>query len=537
MFLKNKFKLQAKSFLYSTLFVLIFSSDCSRDKSVLLPNYNQDNDFNTADYVLPYPVGKSYQCILGNSEGYHRNNYRYAQNFAMPANSYITAARKGRVVYVKEDVADNDQSDVNYLLVEHYDGSCACYAHLKNNGIFVDGDQGVMQGDTIALSGNTGFTNNTPQLEFYVREKGPFENSATIPVRFKNTIPHSNGVQAGTFYKALPYEKEIIEQRDNSEFPVSTPEQQGINGSKFEEMVVKIDQGVYGNIHCLLIARNDTLVFEKYFQGFHRQELHCLYSVTKSFTSALIGIALNEGKINNLEQKMVSFFPNYNITNNYSLKEKITIKHLLTMTSGLSVEHESQAYFSNNWIRSMLNIPMTSAPGEQFVYHTGNSLLLGGILKDATGQDVDVYAAEKLLGPLGIQNWRWIKGPGNAVASGGWLGGLHLRPLDMLKFGLLFLHKGKWHGETIVPEEWVQESTSRHASFSPNENYSYQWWRVSNNHKIADLVETNDIFYAAGHKGQFIYVIPHLNVVIVSTAWGSEFSEMVADYILPAVTS
>jgi len=341
-----------------------------------------------------------------------------------------------------------------------------------------------------------------------------------------------------------------------------------LDKGKISELINLINAGDYGKIHSLVIIHNDQLVLEKYFLGWNRHMLHPCYSVTKSITSALIGIALEQNTLNGLDEKVLTFFPEYeDIANVDENKKAITITDLLTMTAGYRWNEVSRptlnifaTYFkgedvynskndggklaqSNDWIQYMLDYPMKTAPGNEFVYNSGCSMLLSGILKKATGQTAEAFTAKYLFDAMGIRDWQWESGPGG-LTNTGW--GLRLHPVDMAMFGYLYLKKGRLNGKEIVPEKWVRESTAKKvlAIKMPRqkglEDYGYHWWRFADASVSANL-KKNDIFFAKGGGGQFIFVIPHLEMVVVVTAenWRNMTREygILFDYILPAVNT
>jgi len=322
-----------------------------------------------------------------------------------------------------------------------------------------------------------------------------------------------------------------------------------------DELVNKIEDGDYGNIHSLIIIHNDSLALEEYFMEWNRHMLHDSASVTKSFTSAAIGIAIEAGYISGLEEKLLNFFPEYDdIENLDERKESITLENVLTMTAGFTWDEYSTPYFdsegnpnpendvfkmaeSDDWMKYMLNLPMSDDPGTRWNYNSGGSHLLSGIIQKRTNQTLEEFHKDNLFSALGITNWDWMGGAGipdpNGITMGA--GGLRLHPVDMAMFGYLYLKKGVWNGNQIVPENWVKESSSRHMPF-----YGYQWW-VMPDAPNAYPPEAEGMYYAEGLYGQFIVILPNSNMVIVTTAEKKELEkqlsvfDMLYDYILPAV--
>ena len=246
---------------------------------------------------------------------------------------------------------------------------------------------------------------------------------------------------------------------------VSTLSNEGIDATAIARLVDRIEQGAFNNVHSCLIVRNGALVYEQYFGGIRREKLHRLYSVTKSVTSALIGIAIEQGYIAGVEQPIISYFPEYMDDDWNPHKNAITLQHLLNMTSGLKYDENSYPYSdprnshtqmtaTRDWMAWALAQPLVAEPGTRFIYSTANSHLFSGIIHRTTGLYANQFAEEYLFGPLGIADYFWTIGDGYP-ATGGSFGGLKLRPRDMAKFGYIYLNGGRWKGEQIVPEAWV----------------------------------------------------------------------------------
>jgi CubicO group peptidase (beta-lactamase class C family) len=282
--------------------------------------------------------------------------------------------------------------------------------------------------------------------------------------------------------------------------------------------------------HSVLIVRSGYLVLEAYFYPYHRSRAHRLTSCTKSFLSALIGVASEEGHLN-LDDNVLSFFPDRTIENDSRLKQEVTVEHLLLMRSGLDWPESSVSYSSANNIlwRMMgssdctqfaLDRPMATEPGAAFNYSTGDAQLLGAVLEEAAGLSVREFARTRLFEPLGVSSahWSWQSSP-EGVGFGG--GGLSATPRAMAKFGYLYLSEGDWSGKQIIPAAWVEASIA-----SPH--YGYQWWRLSNGG-----------YAALGYGGQRIAVIPDLDMVIVVTGDmpGATSRHLVDAFILPAAWS
>lgn len=281
---------------------------------------------------------------------------------------------------------------------------------------------------------------------------------------------------------------------------------------EIEQIIGEIKNGQYEETHGLVVYHNDELITEQYFDPFSADELHYQYSVTKSVTSTLIGIAIDQGLIQNVDQKLLDFFPEYtDIQNLNERKEKITLKDILSMRAGFSWDEWTYSYLdernnahqlirSGDMMQFMLDRPMAAEPGQQFTYNSGATMLLSGIIQSVSGQSAEDFARDNLFDPLGISSWRWEKGK-DSLSNTGW--GLHLLPKDMAKIGRLFLNNGMWDGRQVVSKNWVTESIQNHGN-----NYGYQWW----------LDGQDESYSARGWGGQTIVVVPDHHLVIVSTA-------------------
>ena len=317
----------------------------------------------------------------------------------------------------------------------------------------------------------------------------------------------------------------------------------------------------YKNIHSVLLIKNDKLVVEEYFQTWHgdaasrdlirglnRVTMHGQRSVTKSVTSLLIGIAIDQQLIRGVEEKISTFFPEYADIFADSAKDTLRLKHFLSM-SALGWDEWTYPYAdvrndhvsmdrSKDPIRYALERPILDAPGTQFVYNSGIAITLGEILYKVSGMRADKFAERYLFAPLGISNYYWWKYPNGTVQTGG---GLQLQPRDMAKIGALMLHGGRWHGQQIVSEAWVKDATKPHVStglpprwLAPE--YGYQWWLGT--FRVGERAIPS--YSARGRGGQFIFVFPDLHLMAVFTGWNDNALwlqpvEMLQQYILPAV--
>jgi CubicO group peptidase (beta-lactamase class C family) len=311
----------------------------------------------------------------------------------------------------------------------------------------------------------------------------------------------------------------------------STPEAQGMDGEKLEA-VLEAARMPHLGLHSLLVIRHGSIVKEKYFSPYSENASHALHSCTKSFVSALMGIAIDKGYLADTARLVLGFFPrSFALTD--SRKRALTVDNLLTMSAGLGWVEADETYQSldtlpdGDWVKYILDLPMVAEPGGRFDYSSGSSHLLGAIIQQASGKNLYDFARESLFRPLGIADPRWERDP-DGLPVGGW--GLHLSPRDMAKLGYLYLHEGLWEGKQVVPAAWVRESTRPHIKATGGWSYGYQWW----------VDPDVPLFAALGRYGQSIFVVPRLDLVVVFTAQidsNDPERELLKSYIIPACTT
>ncbi|MDA0262215.1 MAG: serine hydrolase [Proteobacteria bacterium] len=315
----------------------------------------------------------------------------------------------------------------------------------------------------------------------------------------------------------------------------STPEQQGMESGRLADLLEQVKRG-NSRIDSVTVIRNGYLVLDAYFYPFERDHKHIVHSVTKSITSSLVGIALERGHIKSVEQPVLAFFPDRVIANDDPRKRAMTLEHLLTMTAGFdcrdSYRHRWQGLRamrrSADWTQHVLDLPMRGSPGEAFDYCNAVSFLLSAIVGRSTGISALDFARQYLFAPLGISDVSWPADPTGTTVG---YGELWLKPHDMAKFGWLYLNNGRWEGRQIVASNWVAQSTRSRVKATLFANYGYQWWRNS-----------NDDYAAVGYRGQFIFVVPDKNMVVVFTSDlpPRDFylpRDLLAGHIIPAAQS
>lgn len=312
----------------------------------------------------------------------------------------------------------------------------------------------------------------------------------------------------------------------------------GLSESRLKRLIDLIREGVYARVHGLLIVKDGKLVFEEYFNGldlqaavgdsvigewtaFDRDTPHNLASVTKSITSTLVGIAIDRGLITSVDTAVYDFFPEHADLRD-ARKDSITLRHLLTMTSGLAWDEATYPYgdprndihalFSrSDPIRYILAKPAADTPGTRWIYNGGGTNVLGDIVRRVSGMSLDAFGDAYLFSPLGITDRAWVHLASPVTYASG---DLRLRPRDMARIGQLFLNGGTWKGERIVSAAWTAEATARHAeTWNPGWGYGFQWWI----HDFDVDGVTVPSFGARGWGGQFITVFPEQDMVVVQT--------------------
>jgi CubicO group peptidase (beta-lactamase class C family) len=327
-----------------------------------------------------------------------------------------------------------------------------------------------------------------------------------------------------------------------SPWPTASPEELGMDSAKLADMLEAIEaRGI--RLHSLLIVRGSRLVLEVYYAPHGPQHRHAVASLTKSVVGTLVGIAIDQGKIQSVDQKLVDFFPGQSIRNLDQQKQSITLQHLLSMTSGLDCRDQStpamKMFAADDWVSYLLDLPVRAKPGTKWAYCSGSAHLLSAVLQSATGMDARTYANEHLFTPLGIpevteQDWT---GDPRGISNG--IAGLHLTPRELAKYGSLYLHDGQWQGKQVVSAAWIEDSTRQQAYIGEDDytgglerHFGYMW----------SVFPALGYYGYLGLAGQEMFVVPDKDMVIVFTGGlpaGKEGSllPLVNDHILPAVVS
>jgi len=298
------------------------------------------------------------------------------------------------------------------------------------------------------------------------------------------------------------------------------PQELQLDGDVFTDIENEIHSN-HSNINGIVIVKNGFIVYENYFNGCNAQHVHHVASATKSVLSALVGIAIDKGFIKDVKQKVVDFFPEYNLDGSGSVKNEITIEHLLTMTAPYIFENFQEPLEElskqDDWVAYALNMLGNNGKVGDFKYSTSGAHLLSGIISKSTGMNAQLFANQYLFQPIGMKQIPdynmdmfgfeelfgnkikgWAKDP-QEITTGGW--GLTLTPSDMARFGFLYLNQGQWNGEQIISEAWIKKSTEHNLN-----HYGYLWW-LRNDNGISS-------YAAIGDGGNVICCIEELDLVV-----------------------
>ncbi|MBX2870940.1 MAG: beta-lactamase family protein [Saprospiraceae bacterium] len=447
----------------------------------------------------------------------------------------------------KAFMVDQLNSPAIFLSFENYDdGSFAAYPFF--------GDQ--------RFTGTwcTGFIQKEETLLFRDFKTGLNFKARLLEGEIKLTILLANNIIATTTLKPLkddiqfeavstslsPGNKQPTKLDDG--WTTASLQELEIKATPLKQMIDSVHAKSLVNTHSVLIAKQGKLVFEAYFEGYHHNLSHDQRSASKSIASAMTGIAIEDRLIESAEQSIYTLLPEVYQNTKNEKKAKIKIKDLLSMSSGIdaidfginrrSAASEGSYQSSDNWLKTVLDASMIYEPGTHANYGSANPFLLGVCLNEQLEQPLEWYMDQKLLSPLGISNY--IIQTDNTGTTPYFGGGMYLTPRDMLKFGQLYLNKGSWAGKQLISEQWVEASFQQYLQLeNTNEKneYGYLWWHKTYwvNNKEVKSIE------ARGAGGQYIFVIPSLQSVIVITSGNfrngkfQQPEKIVENYILPAI--
>lgn len=312
------------------------------------------------------------------------------------------------------------------------------------------------------------------------------------------------------------------------------PEHQGVASSSVCQFVEALESQMH-EIHSFMLLRHGNVIAEGWWSPYAPEHHHLMFSLSKSFTSTAVGLAIAEGYFS-IDDSVLSFFPDESPSEGKDLLATMCVRHLLSMSTGQSID--TWSYMVNrpdgNWIKGFLSVPVLHEVGTHFVYNTGATYMLSAIVQKTTGMKLIDYLQSRLFAPLGIENASWLESPQGITAGGI---GLSIRTEDVAKFGQLYLQKGMWQGRQLLPEGWVEAATSSQISNSDGaqidwtQGYGYQFWRCRHGAYRGD-----------GVFGQYCIIMPEQDAVLAITS-GIDVFEMqtplnlIWDILLPAMHS
>jgi len=346
---------------------------------------------------------------------------------------------------------------------------------------------------------------------------GSADNTEPIPASTLSPAPSAGIPSAPVLSAPAEDDSPALPSESPSEAPPETewewqtaaPEDQGLDGSVLPAIHTDYDSFP---LLTAVIVKNGYIVDEYYKDGYDEDSQSVLNSASKSVTSALVGIAIDQGYIESVDTLLSEYLPQITEQEDERWRD-ITLRHLLTHTSGIASTDSARWYEwrgSENWLDYILALPIEAEPGTKFNYSTGNTHLLCAALQQATGMTLDEFGREYLFEPVGMDSARCNADP-QGISDGG--NGIWMTPQDMARFGQLFLQEGVWEGEQIVPAQWVADSTSlQFRRSSGSANYGYQWWVWTFG------TQRYPAYFAQGHGGQYIFVVPELELVVAFTS-------------------
>jgi CubicO group peptidase (beta-lactamase class C family) len=314
--------------------------------------------------------------------------------------------------------------------------------------------------------------------------------------------------------------------------PRSTPSAEGVSAQAIQQFLDAAAASKH-EFHSMMILRNGRVIAEGWWDPYKPELVHTMYSVSKSYTATAIGFAVTEQRLA-VSDKVLDFFPAYK-DGASDFQRQLEIKDLLTMSVGHEKSFNFEIFPKDDWTKAFMAMPIANEPGTKFLYNTSASYILSAIIRQVTDQNLTEYLTPRLFEPLGITGIDWETDP-DGVDTGGW--GLRLKTEDMAKFGLLFLQKGQWEGEQLLPESWIEAASTVKIMQEPEadatklanndwiQGYAYQMWRSRHNSYRAD-----------GAYGQYILVLPEVQGVIIFTSETNDLQgilNLAWQHLLPA---
>lgn len=304
-----------------------------------------------------------------------------------------------------------------------------------------------------------------------------------------------------------------------------------MNQDTIARLIQRINSNPPNDFRGLVVLKDNKLVVEEYFGTYWRETIHDIRSAGKSVTALLLGIAIDKGLVKSTEQSIYDFFPSPKfIKPGKDGHQDIKIKHLLSMSSGLSADADDgnspggtgNWLTEDNWVNFAISLPMIFTPGEKYVYNDVCPMLIGAIIEETSGKKLSDFAKENLFTPLGIREFYWYTAPNGKTVP---MGNLYISTLDFARLGQLVINKGQWQGKKIISSTWIDELSKKRFDISKDDPYAnaygYFWYTTTKeaNGKKYDCV------YASGNGGNLLFVVPSENLVVslTSGAYGQRY--------------
>ncbi len=513
--------------------------EANRGKITFLSELVPVNEYQESDFVSNHEITENSELFIRAFLETSLTNYLHPLDTTLTADELARSGNYQLSFYVDGDL----------LYTENIVPGAGSPAAKHTNSIL-----------TVPLLSNeyTDFWSRFTWMRFYHRHGGAaaLENGKHLlkieirPYLDSNGIIVGNLIAEGEIHLKLPTPPQISEAekavqpiRPQADWEVSNTQ---YDLEKIRALNEKIAQEKFKSITSIVVIKDGKLLIEEYFNGADRNTLHDTRSVGKSFASTLMGIAIQEDHLKNTEQTLGEFYALDQFSNHSAKKERVTLKSLLTMSSGFdgsdsnydSPGHEEKMQQTDNWVDFTLNLPMNTRRkiGEEWDYFTAGVLLLGDIMNQTVPGGLEKYADAKLFKPLGISDYKWFYTPQNAPYMGG---GLEMRTLDFAKYGQLYKNNGMWNGKQLLSSNWVKKTFTNYFVDTPNQQpYGFLFWNQTytiNNHSY-------EAFQCNGNGGNKVIVFNDLPLVVIvtATAYGqpyghSQVDKMMENYILPAV--
>ena len=431
-------------------------------------------------------------------------NYSQNDDVVVPNNSHVYRGLEGDDIYIltsqitsEKKISIVDTKGLNKIqFVDNFQFKETKFAKnafqitLDNNSIIT-----INSAENFSYEIGANATTNERGITY------SYDELAVI-LGFEN-LPQIGAIENQSSYEVIDDELKI--KINEFKWNIKKPESVGLESSEVDKIMDYIKTPSL-NTQAAILIKGNSIVSEFYADGYDKDDLVTSWSVAKSFSSTIIGIAIDEGYINSVDDSIALYLPKWN----KEPQENISLKYLLAMRSGMDDHPGLGVYFQSDMASYSLDRAISREPGILFSYSNEDSMLLGRIIENATGLNFQEYADTRLFDKLNINETWWTDKNGNTLTYAG----LDMTPREFAKFGLMIAQEGKWLGEQIVSESWIDEATSE---FDNLASYGYQWWTSTISERGLGSARQDDypFFSALGLDGQYIYVWPEKDLVLV----------------------